>query len=59
MSQNENMQILEEAKLHGEGKSMKDLVFNPATGEFEEQDKGAPVNTGTVVTDMTKDGFAA
>ncbi len=59
MAQNENIQILDEAKRQGEGNSMKDLVFNPSTGEFEQVDKGTPVNTGTVVTDMTKDGFAA
>ena len=59
MAQNENLEILEGAKQQGEGKSMKDLVFNPETGEFEQVDKGAPTGTGTVVTDMTKDGFAA
>ncbi|MBQ7690352.1 MAG: hypothetical protein IJT30_04055 [Muribaculaceae bacterium] len=59
MADNENLQILDEAKLQGDGHSMKDLVFNPATGEFDQVDKGRAPNTGTVVTDMTKDGFAA
>lgn len=41
------------------GRSMKDLVYNPATGEFEQvSHSDNPDNRGTVVTDMTKHGFA-
>ena len=39
------------------GNTMMDLVFNPATGDFEQIPKGT-AHEGDVVTDMTKDGFA-
>ena len=39
------------------GSTMMDLVFNPATGDFEQIPKGT-AHEGDVVTDMTKDGFA-
>lgn len=40
------------------GKEKNELVFNPETGEFEQR----PVGTrgdGEIVTEMTKEGFAA
>lgn len=41
------------------GGTMIDLVFNPTTGEFEQAARGAVVpSTGTVVTEMTREGFA-
>ena len=41
------------------GRSMKDLVYNPVTGEFEQVTRGENTdNRGTVVTQMTEDGFA-
>ena len=41
------------------GRSMKDLVYNTVTGEFEQVTRGENTdNRGTVVTQMTEDGFA-
>ena len=37
--------------------SLKDLVFNPETGDFEQVDWGT-ANEGDTVTKMTEDGFA-
>ena len=37
--------------------SLKDLVFNPETGDFEQVDRGT-ANEGDTVTKMTEDGFA-
>lgn len=38
--------------------TMKDLVFDPVTGEFKQIRKGAPAGNGEVVTEMTNKGFA-
>lgn len=41
------------------GRSMKDLVFDPETGEFKQvASSAAPAAEGDIVTGMTKDGFA-
>lgn len=40
-----------------QGHSMKDLVFDPITGDFILVDKGS-VQEGDVVTEMTEKGFA-
>lgn len=41
------------------GGSMKDLVYNPVTGEFEQVSRSDnPSGTGMVVTEMTEKGFA-
>ncbi len=41
------------------GRSMKDLVFDPVTGEFKQVSRGSnPTGDGDIVTQMTKDGFA-
>lgn len=37
--------------------SLKDLVFNPETGDFEQIERGT-ANEGDTVTKMTEDGFA-
>lgn len=37
--------------------SLKDLVFNPETGDFEQVERGT-ANEGDTVTKMTEDGFA-
>lgn len=37
--------------------TLKDLVFNPETGDFEQVDRGT-ANEGDTVTKMTEDGFA-
>lgn len=39
--------------------SMKDLVFDPVTGEFKQVLKGTHSGQGEVVTEMTNKGFAA
>ena len=43
------------------GPSMMDLVFDPETGTFKQvpRNTAAPQQPGTVVTGMTRDGFAA
>lgn len=42
----------------GDGNSMMDLVFDEATGEFRQVRKGSAPEQGTIVTGMTKEGFA-
>lgn len=37
--------------------SLKDLVFDPETGDFVQVEKGT-ANEGDTVTKMTEDGFA-
>ncbi len=39
------------------GRSMMDLVYDEATGEFKQVPRGENTN-GTVVTEMTEHGFA-
>ncbi len=39
--------------------SMKDLVYDPVSGEFKQIRKGATTDEGEVVTEMTRKGFAA
>lgn len=38
--------------------SMKDLVFDPLSGEFKQVRKGSATGSGEVVTEMTNKGFA-
>ncbi len=42
----------------GSGRSVTDLVFDETTGEFRPIAKGEIPQQGTVVTGMTKEGFA-
>ena len=58
-TQTDNLGILNEAQKQGQGTSMKDLVFDPVTGEFRQQSAGTSQGDGQVVTDMTEEGFAA
>ena len=39
--------------------SMKDLVFDPVTGEFRQVARGSETGEGEIVTEMTNKGFAA
>ena len=39
--------------------SMKDLVYDPVSGEFKQIRRGATTDEGEVVTEMTRKGFAA
>lgn len=48
----------EDVRAQGRGSSPKDLVFDPVTGEFKQVDAGDSVSSGSVVTEMTKGGFA-
>lgn len=58
MDQKELNKLGETVREQGyEGSTMMDLVFNPATGEFEQVPKGK-AHEGDVVTEMTRDGFA-
>lgn len=53
-------QLAEEVREEGynqEG-SMKDLVFDPVTGEFQQIERGSHAGTGEIVTEMTNKGFA-
>ena len=59
---NEELNTLsEEVREEGlhQGNSMKDLVFNPVTGDFEQVPRGTYRGPGDVVTEMTEKGFAA
>ncbi len=40
------------------GKSMTDMVFDPATGEFVMKGKDEPLEPDQVRTNFTRDGFA-
>jgi hypothetical protein len=42
----------------GTGTSMKDLVFDPVSGEFKQVSKTETPESGEVVTRMTEEGFA-
>lgn len=42
-----------------QGSSMKDLVFDPITGDFRQVPRGSHYGEGDVVTEMTNKGFAA
>lgn len=42
-----------------QGSSMKDLVFDPITGDFRQVPRGSHHGEGDVVTEMTNKGFAA
>lgn len=59
MTNQEQQEFGEEIRQQGrnQGHSMKDLVFNPVTGDFELVDKGT-AHEGDVVTEMTEKGFA-
>lgn len=41
------------------GGSIKELVFNPETGDFEACTRGTSHGSGEIVTEMTEGGFAA
>lgn len=41
------------------GNSIKELVFNPETGDFEACARGTSHGSGEIVTEMTEGGFAA
>lgn len=42
----------------GRGHAVTDLVFDETTGEFRPIAKGETPQQGTIVTGMTKEGFA-
>lgn len=51
--------VREQSGLEPSSGKMKDLVFDPDSGEFVAKEKGAALNDGeTIVTKMTNDGFA-
>ena len=43
----------------GSGTSIKDLVFDPESGEFKQVVKSVAPVSGEIVTRMTEEGFAA
>lgn len=53
--------LAEEVREEGlnQGTSMKDLVFDPVTGDFRQVPRGTHHGEGDVVTEMTDKGFAA
>ena len=53
--------LAEEVRDEGlnQGTSMKDLVFDPVTGDFRQVPRGTHYGEGDVVTEMTNKGFAA
>ena len=59
MNQQEHQEFGEVIRDQGQkpGHSMKDLVFDPISGDFILVDKGS-AQEGDIVTDMTEKGFA-
>ena len=55
---NELARDVREQGLH-QGGTMKDLVFDPVTGDFRQVERGTSHGDGDVVTEMTDKGFAA
>lgn len=53
-----SQELANEVRRQSEGSSMKDLVFDPVTGEFKQVQKNSTNFTGDVVTEMTDKGFA-
>ena len=48
----------QEIRKQGQRKSVKDLVFDPVSGEFFQIEKSQTPVSGEVVTQMTQEGFA-
>lgn len=61
MTNEELNRMSEEVREEGlnQGSSMKDLVFDPVTGDFRQVPRGSHRGSGDVVTEMTNKGFAA
>ena len=61
MTENQLNGLAEDVREEGynSSNSMKDLVFDPVTGEFKQVVKGTHTGRGEVVTEMTNKGFAA
>lgn len=61
MTNEELNRMSEEVREEGrnQGTSMKDLVFDPISGDFHQVPKGTHHGDGDVVTEMTDKGFAA
>ena len=60
MTHEELNRMSEEVREEGlnQGSSMKDLVFDPVTGDFRQVARGSHRGEGDVVTEMTNKGFA-
>ena len=60
MTNEELNRMSEEVREEGlnQGSSMKDLVFDPVTGDFRQVARGSHRGEGDVVTEMTNKGFA-
>ena len=60
MTNEELNRLSEEVRKEGlnQGSSMKDLVFDPVTGDFRQVPRGSHHGDGDVVTEMTNKGFA-
>ena len=60
MTNEELNRMSEEVREEGlnQGSSMKDLVFDPVTGDFRQVERGSHRGQGDVVTEMTNKGFA-
>jgi len=60
MTQQDLSQLGEGVRKQGyEKDTMQDLVYNAETGEFEQRQHGeTPPESGMVVTEMTREGFA-
>ena len=60
MTENQLNSLAEDVREEGynSSNSMKDLVFDPVTGEFKQVVRGTHTGEGAVVTEMTNKGFA-
>jgi len=54
----ESVDFGEEVRKQGKRNSVKDLVFDPVSGEFLQIEKNQTPISGEVVTQMTQEGFA-
>ncbi len=60
MTNEELNRLSEDVREEGlnQGSSMKDLIFDPITGDFRQEVRGTHHGDGDVVTEMTNKGFA-
>ena len=56
MKTTDTLQVLDGVKQQGEGNSLKELVFNTETLEFELVEPGTPIPVGAVVTSLNERG---
>ena len=59
MNERELKELATSVRKQGHGSTMTDLVYDPVTGEFRQVSSDVVPAQGDVVTEMTREGFAA